>query len=190
MNYYNPDSNNQQYYKDHFSQAEYKDIFSSIQAIKENADKIDMILTGSYETNTSDANQSRYPQQIFSELYPFWLDCCMLFKEFDTCSGVFKKASPRDKQRLLASIATSLCKTAGGADYFIDQTERFKDHYRTTHKSKSWPEQIIPFLAADYNPCSCVNCPCPYADHCNHEKNMLLTAIRSRGLNDECRDDN
>ena len=171
MNNISQDSNNPQSYKDVFAQIDA--IKDSFQQLKEEVDKIDLILTGFYDTSPKDSN---YPQQVLSELLPKLLGCCKLFQEFDTCSGIFKEASPSDKQRLLAFIAASLCKTEGGTDYFIAKINEFKNSYETTHKSKRWDEQIVPFMTDEYKPWGC-EIACPYSARCNHDKNMLLTAM-------------
>src|SRR5680860_131240 len=104
----------------------------------------------------------------FSDL----MDSCQLFSEF-------AKGDRWCYHNELWAMATNLCQIKGGGDSFIRViTNEFNEKYES-YREKDWGYYVNYIQKQDYFPQQCVNF-CPYANECNHAKNMILTAKTKR----------
>lgn len=104
----------------------------------------------------------------FSDL----MDNCKLFSEF-------AKGERWCYHNELWGIATNLCQIKGGGDTFVRViTNEFNEQHES-YREKDWGYYLNYIQKQDYFPQQCVNF-CPYADECNHAKNMILTTKTKR----------
>lgn len=99
-------------------------------------------------------------------------EACRLFSEF--AEGKRWCYHPE-----LWGMATNLCQIKGGGDKFIQiLTDKVNEQYES-YMEKDWEYYINYIQKQDYLPQRCVNF-CPYAEECNHAKNMIMTAKTRR----------
>jgi len=100
------------------------------------------------------------------------MDNCKLFNEF----AWGKRWCYHNE---LFGMATNLCQTKGGGETFIRAiTNEFNEKYES-YREKDWGYYVNYIQKQDYFPQQCVNF-CPYANECNHAKNMILTSKTKR----------
>jgi len=104
----------------------------------------------------------------FSEL----MNSCKLFSEF-------ARGERWCYHNELFGMATNLCQIKGGGDTFIKViSNEFNEKY-DSYTDRDWGYYVNYIQKQDYIPQQCANF-CPYANECNHAKNMILTAKTKR----------